>query len=115
VDTKNIRSERYTQKTKGRTSKNRRTKQQKKNDPVKEDQRVSKGKTETERGKHWPANARALALPPSIPAPPGSPPLNNRSEKKHKRTNTDEEEKKQRTETSRKRGQTRTKKESNRI
>jgi len=87
----------------------------KKKDPVKEDQRVSKGKTETERGKHWPANARALALPPSIPAPPGSPPLNNRSEKKHKRTNTDEEEKKQRTETSRKRGQTRTKKESNRI
>jgi len=45
----------------------------KKNDPVKEDRRVSKGKTETERGKHWPANARALALPPSIPAPPALP------------------------------------------
>jgi len=49
------------------TQENKRTE---KKDPGKEDRRVSEGKTETERGKHWPANARAPALPPSIPAPP---------------------------------------------
>jgi len=48
-------------------------KDRKKKDPGKEDRRVSEGKTETERGKHWPANARAPALPPSIPAPPALP------------------------------------------
>jgi hypothetical protein len=49
------------------TQENKRT--EKKRDPGKEDRRVSEGKTETERGKHWLANARAPALPPSIPAP----------------------------------------------
>jgi len=48
------------------TQENKRTE---KKDPWKEDRRVSEGKIETERGKHWPANARALALPPSILAP----------------------------------------------
>ena len=41
----------------------------KKKDPGKEDRRVSEGKTKTERGKHLLANARAPALPLSIPAP----------------------------------------------
>jgi hypothetical protein len=52
------------------TQENKRTK---KKDPGKEDRRVSEGKIETERGKHWPTNARAPALPPSIPAPPALP------------------------------------------
>ena len=103
VDTQNTGSERYTQKAKGRTSKHKRTTGQKKKDPGKEDRRVSEGKTETERGKHWPANARAPALPPSIPTP-STLPLWTTDQKRNtcEQTQT-KKEKKRRTKTSRER------------
>ena len=52
------------------TQENKRTE---KKDSGKEDQRVSEGKIETERGKHWPVNSQAPALPPSIPTPSALP------------------------------------------
>jgi hypothetical protein len=103
VDTQNTGSEQYTQKAKGRTSKHRRTKGQKKKRPGKEDRRVSEGKIETERGKHWPANTRAPALPPSIPTPSALP-LWTTDQKRNTSEQTQmKKKKKQRIETSRER------------
>jgi len=96
-------------------SKHRGTKGQKKKDPGKEDRRVSEGKIETERGKHWPTNARAPALPPSIPAPPALP-VWTTDQKKNTSKQTQTKKKKNRgpkpveRERERERGQTRTKK-----
>jgi len=76
---------------------------EKKKDPGKEDRRVSEGKTETDRGKHWPDNARAPALPPSIPTPSTLPLWTTNQKRNTSEQTQTKKKKKQRTKTSRER------------
>jgi len=116
VDTQNTGSEQYTQKAKGRTSKHRRTKGQKKKRPGKEDRRVSEGKTETERGSTGqPTHEHLLCL--QVYQPPRLSPFEQqiRKETQANKHRWRRRKNKGSKPVERDRGQTRTKKESNMI